>query len=401
MIAHQLLAAFELDSDADYVVLKMHGYSDLRLCKRSELAAARRDIEHHLTMFSLLVADGRDKLNSLSEAVNYLNNNMKPVALMLTGHDAGLLNEIRNRFIDAWPQWQRAQDIIPLVEIRSHDEDFPFELLPLFDWTDVGTFDNYAEAEQALRRFVGFGIVVRRTKGEQVGTADLQARPLRVQFITYDDDRIGTGLERGFFEEKRGLIDVEGPWPGPDLEPERVAELLIGALHDPARGLSGTTRTGPPTQIQHFACHCKTVNQTATGYTLVLGREGQESNVTLGAIESGFLTCLQRFGSISGPRALVIANACGSAKIDKDSRASFQRWFLRNGHRGFVGTETDVPGNIAAHFACFFYQELLAGRPFGEAVVRSRRRLLTERGSPLGLLYTMYGDPLLAIADRP
>jgi hypothetical protein len=395
MISSRLLAAFEMDSDADYVVLKMHGRSDLRLCRRAELTAARGLTEHILTMFRKKAEHDGDRLESLADAVRYLIREMQPIALMLAGQNIDRLNEIRIRFTEAWPQWQHATDVIPLVEIRSHDEDFPFELLPLFDWTPVANFANYAEAEYALRRFVGFGIVVRRTKGEDATVADLQAKPLSVQFITYES--CGSNIERSFFEEVPGLIDVEGPWPGSGLDSDNVAERLIDALYDPARRLSGTTRSDMPVQIQHFACHCNTVNQTEAGYTLILGGPEHKSNITLGDIGSGFLARVQKFGLVSGPRPLIIANACGSAKIDKESRASFQKWFLSNGHRGFVGTETEVREDTAAHFAKFFYQELLDRRPFGEAVVRARRRLLAERASPLGLLYVTYGNPLLAI----
>ena len=43
----------------------------------------------------------------------------------------------------------------------------------------------------------------------------------------------------------------------------------------------------------------------------------------------------------------------------------------------------------------FLYEELTARK----AVVAARRRLLTERGSPLGLLYVLYGDPELSKED--
>jgi CHAT domain len=326
---------------------------------------------------------------------------MALIALMLTGGDSARLNEIRMRFEHAWPYWRRAPDMIPLVEVISHDEDFPFGLMPLLDWDNVARFENYAEAEYALRRFVGFSMAVRHTKGEKVTGADLQARPLRVQLITYEDPKIGSALERGFFQELPEVVEVEGPWPGAGLDPEIVAEHLFDALYDPVRTLSGAAHTGLPVQIQHFACHCTTFNQADTSYTLTLGSEKQAYQITLGAIQWAFLSRLRSSPAATGPRPLVIANACGSAKVDKESGMSFQKYFLKNGHRGFLGTEIEVPGEIAAHFANFLYQELLAGRPFGEAVVRSRWRLLAERGSPLGLLYTMYGDPLLAVADSP
>lgn len=58
-----------------------------------------------------------------------------------------------------------------------------------------------------------------------------------------------------------------------------------------------------------------------------------------------------------------------------------------------------MPDDAAVHFAVRLYEELLARRPIGEAIVRARRRLLAERGCPYGLFYVLYGDPELAITD--
>jgi CHAT domain len=196
-------------------------------------------------------------------------------------------------------------------------------------------------------------------------------------------------------------IDVDGPWPGPGVSSEDVIERLIDALFDPERRLASQPNPGTPIQVQHFSCHCRTDNQTDSGYALILGGPGQERSVTLGDIGTGFRQRNQRLGPIDGPRSLIIANACGSAKIDKESRRSFQRWFLNNHHRGFVGTEIDVPVDLAADFGVQLYREVLDSKPLGEAVVRARRWLLTERRSPLGLLYVLYGDPDLTIQASP
>jgi hypothetical protein len=135
---------------------------------------------------------------------------------------------------------------------------------------------------------------------------------------------------------------------------------------------------------------------------IVLGGPGKRRRtVSLSAIRQGFRQRAQDRGRGSGARPLVIANACGSARIDKETRGSFPRWFLNNRHRGYVGTETDVPDTVAAAFAERLYGALLDERPLGEAVVLARRRLLADWGSPLGLLYVLYGDPGLAIEHHP
>lgn len=393
MLSGNLLAAFEMDAASKRVTLKMGGFGDLAL-DHDGLSAVRANVDRILEMFAAKLRQPEtDALTSLAGAVRYLDQQMGSLALQLVGDNARLLDEVRRRFTEVWPQWRQATDVIPLIEVRGHDDDVPFELLPLFDASAVKDFANYAEAEIALRRFLGFGAVVRRTVGEQVQTGGLSAIPqLPVQLLTYDME--GAEAEGSYFGKSLGRIDLEGPWPGPDLSPEDVIERLVDSLYDPEMSLGGKKRS-VPVQIQHFACHCRTDNQTDAGFALVLGGEGRERSVTLGSIRNGFRERYQRLGVIDGPRSLVIANACGSAKIDKQSRRSFHRWFLRNQHRGFVGTEIDVPDGIAADFGVFLYQELMDRKPLGEAVVRARRRLLAERGSPLGLLYVLYGDPEL------
>ena len=398
MISGQLLAAFEMDASTDRVVLKMKGYDDLILDHHGGLASARGKVDFILTRFVEKLALPRITLDSLADAVSWLDDQMGQIALMLVDGNSDLLDEIRVRFVNAWPQWQIATDVVPLVEIRGHDDEFPFELLPLFDATGIEDFMNYAEAEDALRRFLGFGAAVRRSRGERVEVENLHASPkLPVQFLSYTMH--GVEAEGRYFDGSLDRINIEGPWPKPTLKQDRVVERLVNALYNPAKSLNGRARRGTPVQVQHFACHCRTINQTDAGYTLVLGGpDERERNVTLGAIRRGFRRRTQR-GRVAGARPLIIANACGSAKIDKETRQSFPHWFLSNRFRGFVGTETDVPDDVAADFAARLYQELFDKKPLGEAVVMARRRLMSERGSPLGLLYVLYGNPALAIEE--
>ena len=56
---------------------------------------------------------------------------------------------------------------------------------------------------------------------------------------------------------------------------------------------------------------------------------------------------------------------------------------------------------VGAAFADRLYDELLAHKPLGEALVMARRRLMREEGNPLGLLYVLYGNPDVRIDRRP
>lgn len=181
--------------------------------------------------------------------------------------------------------------------------------------------------------------------------------------------------------------DLDGPWPRPELDSSDVVEKLLDALYDPMTRLNGKRRDSGPVQIQHFACHGDTTLIPESEYSLILG-----------TIKTGF-ALRRRDDDTKTPRPLIIANACGTAGVHARSEGSFQSWFLNNRHRGFVGTKTNVPNDAAVHFAVRLYEELLARRPIGEAIVRARRRLLAERGNPYGLFYVLYGDPGLAITD--
>ncbi|MFF3249111.1 C25 family cysteine peptidase [Streptomyces sp. NPDC002870] len=396
MISGQPLAVFDMESARGNVVLTIDG-CDLDLGPHTRLASAREKVDFILTRFQAGLTYPTPTLTELSQAVRQLDDSMGQIAYLLVDDNVGLLDEIRTRLVNAWPQWQLPTEVIPLVEIRGHDEDFPFELLPLFDATPVQEFVNYAEAEDALRRFLGFGAAVRRTTGETAEIEDLRASPrLPVQLLSHTEIVTGAGAES---LATHGGIDVEGPWPETGIPPETVIERLVDALYDPTKALDGGTRSCP-IQIQHFACHCTTINQTDEGYTLILGGSGdRECRISLGRIRQGFRQRAQQRGPETADtvRSLIIANACGSAKIDKATRRSFPRWFLKNKHRGFIGTETDVPEEVAVAFSVRLYDSLLDRRTLGEAVVLARRRLFTDRSNPLGLLYVLYGDPFLRI----
>jgi CHAT domain len=400
MISGQLLAAFQMDSATGRVVLKMEGHGDLELGERHGLSAAREQVDFILSRFQATLATSTPTLEALTKAIGDLDHDMGQIAFMLAGESTDRLDEIRARFIKAWPQWHHPTDVVPVIEIRGHDQEFPFELLPLFDATPVVDFANYAEAEDAIQRFLGFGVAMRRTIGEEVQAADLEATPqLPLQFLRYEMD--GTVTEGSYFGECLNRIALEGPWPKPDIETKDVRERLIDALYDPMKTLTGEMRDGPPVQIQHFACHCETSSGTDTGYALILGGpDAGRRSITLGRIRTGFRVRRQQLGAIADARPLIVANACGSSKIDKETRRSFPRWFLNNRHRGFLGTETDVPDEVAAAFAERLYTSLLNDHPLGEAVVLARRQLMAERCNPLGLLYVLYGDPGLVIANR-
>jgi len=398
VISNDTLAVFDMDGAGGYVTLQVEGFDDLRLARRDDLDGARFYVDFHLDEFRAHVGVERPSLDRLIRALTRLDGALTQIAFMLVGDDNTRLNEIRERLTHRWPQW-RSSDVVPVVEVRGHDGQFPFDLLPLLDATPFRDFVNVAEVAGGLRRFLGFSAAVRRVGPEEVVPAPLRrAGKIPVQLITYD--MAGARDETESFGLHRDALAVDGPWPPAGLGQAEVAERLLNSLYDPAVGFDGARRADGAAQVQHFAVHCATEDLTASGYTLVLGGPGpRERRITLGSIKQGFRELAQQQGDMAGPRSLIVANACGSARLDLKTRGSFPGWFLGNRHRGFVGTETDIPDAVAAVFTEELYEALLGGDPLGEAVVRARRALFNRWQNPLGLLYAYYGDPALVVED--
>jgi CHAT domain-containing protein len=90
---------------------------------------------------------------------------------------------------------------------------------------------------------------------------------------------------------------------------------------------------------------------------------------------------------------LVFLNACGTSAITPGGVASFPSLFLKNGNRGFIGSETRISDKVAAAFSRSFYGEFVAGQSLGEAVKAAKWALLRQYNNPLGILYTNYANP--------
>jgi len=96
-------------------------------------------------------------------------------------------------------------------------------------------------------------------------------------------------------------------------------------------------------------------------------------------------------------RPLVFFNGC-RGDFHPGAAESVAGVLLRNSNRAVVSTSIKVPDDVAAEFGRFFYQRLLGGQRSAEALQCAKWDLLHRRGSPLGLLYTYYGQPALHVA---
>jgi hypothetical protein len=327
---------------------------------------------------------------------------------VLSDADDVLWGEIVELWQSAWPVWGGATTDIPVVEVRAPGVLLPFELLPLFATGGMPSTADDAGLLEAADRFLGFRAVVRRLPpGDDPQVVELSsAGGLPVQVMRYrETGLLGREKYRGFDDEPKVLaragIDVEGPWPSGTMATPTVVEHLIDALYDPKMGLDGAKRAGLPAQLQHFVCHCHTdASEAGEFYVKLSSSSSSEYRIDLDTIGDGYTERRESGRPVPAVRAPVVMNACGSSRVDPTSSLSFPKYFLRNGHRAFVGTLTKVPDSVAPPFAERLYRFLLAGYTLGESLVLARRRLLVDKKTPLGLLYVLYGNDLVGVSDK-
>ncbi|GAA0503957.1 hypothetical protein Ade02nite_35200 [Paractinoplanes deccanensis] len=357
-----------------------------------------------------LVRDSPERPRSAEELaapLEAMSNKGRLLGQRLAGGSSDRFGEIRAAFRRSWPGWANpSRDDIPVVQFVAHDPSFPVELLPVFSNEVIHHLDNDGELATAAQRFLGFSAVVRRVAPETGCTPDVlrNKQRLPIQFLRYLEPPRGLRKKRqwsGFEQEQVFLaslgevLAVDGPWPMSPVTREEVAERVTAALFDPSRGLGGAG--GTPAELIHFACHCETEDRIDDDYELILTDEkGERLPITLEQIQTGYDSLVGR-GPKPGQRAPVILNACGTSTVNPWSGLSFQRWFLDNGHRAFIGTQAAIPDDVAADFAERFYRYLLGGHTFGESLVLARRQLLADTRSLLGLLYVLFGNDLLQV----
>lgn len=372
------------------------------------LEAVRRKAGFYLDRVVPLVARLNATPDQATNAFHVLLNQGRELANLLAQNDIGRMLELEAAFQAAWPDWQAADWTdpmrpIPLVEMRCHDETFPLELLPLFDFGNLPALRTYDDLVRVASRFLGFATVVRRLTSSRLPSDHVlrNVPALPVQFIRHR----GLGAtqdEERFLSSLHGHVHVDGPWPVRESE-AAVRETLTQALFD-GSSLNGAAVSGPPVQVQHFACHCDTTAELDDEYLLTLSTEsGRAREVSFGQLREAHWKSFFLDREKSRERAVIVLNACGSSRTNPLTAFSFPRWFMSCGHRAFIGSETKVPDGVASGFAAAFYGRLLERRrPLGEAVVWARRDLLRDFRNPLGLLYIMYGDTELTVEQpRP
>ena len=99
---------------------------------------------------------------------------------------------------------------------------------------------------------------------------------------------------------------------------------------------------------------------------------------------------------------LVVLNSCHNAAIGLSRLAAgLARTLMRIGVRAVVAAGWPIGDAAAKTFAVTFYEDMLAGRAFGDAVARARRTAAAEHGGDTWAAYQCYGDPTFVLRGRP
>jgi hypothetical protein len=326
------------------------------------------------------------------------------------------------RHVPYHPQWgPPAAYEPPLIEVEAADQYIPFGLLPVFESPDSGPIDNLPKLRQAMFRFLGMATVIR-----YVGTtaASAESETADQTLVTIDQDRLllneqklpikffhdstlyGATVEREFFAKMTEFIELDGPWPNDadhGVDQSNIAPRLAAALWRSSQRFDGSSR-GPADQIHHLSCHCHVPPELAADYRLSLGTEDLGPfEISLHDLKASFQKLRKESPRRAADRSrpIIFINACGSSAGSPKGLPAFPQTFVES-HRAMIGTEAKIPDEVAAAMCETFYLSLLGGRTVGKSLHDARWNLVDFNRNPLGILYTLHGDPGLRVSDpRP
>jgi CHAT domain len=316
---------------------------------------------------------------------------------------------------------------------------FPIEILPLKDTRPQEIVRGWKGLRDQAGCFVGMSAIVRRLalpppddasdhgpdpSGRGSGYVDqdkkLSAYPMPVK-VFYNATLKGANDEIEFFRRHSDKFLLEGPWPEDRYrdQMQRVGRSfmrMIGSVRDrgdnrykstativaqhmrnPSLGFNGRERAVFD-QIQHFSCHCQPSEAHPGSYVLRLcSKRGGERNVETTEMEEVLLPLLNI--PLNSPLPLIFLNACATGITVPGDFDSLVRIFTTSGSRAVVSTQAAIPDRFGAAFSEAFYNELLVKqrRTVGQALHNAKWEMLNLENNPLGLLYTLHGNPDLQV----
>jgi hypothetical protein len=387
----------KLRTDAGGTDVTLSGPTQACLTLRStfnngQLQSMWSDLNQQLTEFKdTLGHDLKVKPSALWKAAEILNGVGLDLASAIFGSKWGaVVDYFRRSFVIA------RNAMVDLDMTMS--QTLPLELLPVFDSGEMPCTDNSVDDIAAISRifdrFLGFSTSIRRIfstqEFDQQNALATLLPPKVCVFRHYGLDKEGSETE--VLDQSPDLLSVTETWPGKQLPLDAEAEFCHRFYDQNCRF-----------DIHHFSCHYQTNDQKPLDSWLTLGDpDGHSIEIKLRAIGRRFSEFEQRSASRRAPTSpmpLVLFNACGATRIDPAAAATLPGFMLNGRCRAFIGPETKVPDVPASAFASYFYWALMDRATVAQALWRARQNLLWNDWNPVGILYTLYGNPDLVLTE--
>ena len=303
-----------------------------------------------------------------------------------------LFDEFYHRFND--PGAEAGQGVVEVVSNLNHTIPFEFFVFPPKYHIRIGTKDDLQEV---VKRFFGFRFIINRitnSREERVQNRKIDnSSKLTLKYFFNKDVREEVYRTELDFFQNCGHFHLKGPWPQDQVQ-NFIGKLVFHIFH-PDRDFNNTERELD--QVHHFLCHCDTTPDSSKRHCLQFCQNQEASLMELQAYHRYLSPPVER-GEDRKDMPVVFLNACGSSVIMPQSM-SFPKFFLeKNRNPSFVGTEANVPQFFAPEFSKCFYKYLLAGKSLGNALQLAKWEMLSFT-NPLGMLYTLYGNPDLSVKN--
>lgn len=281
---------------------------------------------------------------------------------------------------------------IPLgiIEYEGNLENFiPLDYLFISLTDRPLKFEHPSTFRAALSQVLGFAFIIQRNVPNKRRPISPIAFTNRLPIDIYANESLSNAnRELDFFRKDNSehfAIDID--WPS-------------GYGGDAAATLVNRLRERRQAQINHYLCHCVTLDPSPWNHRLVFGSEEKKVSLELAALRGAFLDAPTDRPLLAFKNTFTFLNACASASV-APSRTSFPDLFLGFfDNLGFIGPEYTIPETFACDFARVFYANWLRWKHLGTALFKTRWFFAKKYCNPLGLFYTLYADPDLQLSEE-
>lgn len=404
LIAHNeelrrhLVAAFDSDDDIIWTFKSGVTRSDLEDLVRSAYFEQRSLIDQNETNLQRVYErlGRRTRLSANSASLNISNEDREAMIAVLRRHGKRLYNRVflggdrqLNSLMRALMNFKASASEEPLkLRLRSSSVYAPWQLM----YTDDGTHN--------VRGFWGFRY--------QMGTTQLVDT---AQSSLTTSMSAPTG-QQTLFVAYRGNEDEDPVSQRALMFSNFIGELLqedIPVTNSKAAFLSKLFEDGPNFRFivaYGHASNGSVVSSNQSGAVVVNEQVLRQRFMFtreefLDPLEIDDIAPLPGDGLLLDSQPFVIFNACetGSGGNGPNNNNTFVGALTRAGARVVIVTETPVWNNFAYHFGKDLVKNLLDGKTAQSALYDARIRHLEKWNNPLGLVYTLYGNPSARILD--